>query len=1077
MRNLRRWFRHSLANRIMVYALFSILTFSLLIGGGSFWLVYKLFQQQVNAQLRLDLQRASLEIEHLLNNATVTLRQLSVNPLLSNALTDSVGRETYLKPFFLEQQLAKQAHTDLQLVDFQGRILLSSHPALADGANESILSALVLAENAPLAAISADDNLLIIAYPIIFPLTGTTEGALVYRVHLTPLIQAMAKRFNTLLTLNCQGCYLIGESANNESLIELEDSLALPAPVDRLAFRMTVAQPQDQALAPIYRMVQWYIGLATALLLAATWLARRIANHVTAGLLTLVTQANAITHAGDLGDHLMLVQGDDEIGRLALALNHLLQRLHQFYLELEDKVSKRTAALARAEAYARQSSNYARSLIEASLDPLVTISGQGKITDVNRATERVTGISRERLVGTDFSDYFTDPQKARRGYQQAFSDRQITDYPLAIRHVSGRFTEVLYNASVYCNDNGEVEGIFAAARDVTRQKRIENELMQAKILAESANHAKSEFLANMSHEIRTPMNAIIGLSQLALNKALSPEIRDYLEKIYSSSHSLLSILNDILDFSKLEAGRLTIDHCPFDLDVMLGNINNLFSDRAEEKGLGLVVEVAPDVPRNLVGDALRLQQIVINLLGNAIKFTERGQVTLKIAVQQIDLPRVRLLFCVTDTGIGISDPDLEKLFHPFSQVDGSITRRFGGTGLGLVISQNLLQLMGSEFSVASTPGKGSSFGFELVLEVAPSAKPHKVQRQPGASIPEPVGFNQLLAGARVLVTEDNLINQKVVREFLNLSGITVEIANNGKEAIALLEKGVFDAVLMDIHMPEMDGFEATKLIRGQARFAELPVIALTAGVTNEEQDRCRVSGMNDFVAKPINPQQLMSTLMHWLRPAEAAVTDIIAAEPIAGMDELPGFDLHNLMQMLDNNQELITRLLLDFMETMKNIPGEIEAMISVGNFAAAKELVHKINGTSGNFGAVRLHAACRMLEAELKEGQSASLTVFREAFNQAMSVLATLQRSEEPMSPAGGDIEALKHSAAELDLLLKENDFISETLLDAFKTHLAAEQLDLFIRLRKLINDLNYDQARKLLRQLVELPIPWKVDE
>ncbi len=1062
-----------------MYALFSILTFSLLIGGGSFWVVYKLFQQQVNAQLRLDLQRASLEIEHLLSNATVTLRQLSTNPLLANALTDSVGRETYLGPFFLEQQLAKQAHTDLLLVDFKGRVVLSTNPAMNHESDESSLIAQVLAENTPLAAISVNDNRLVIAYPIIFPVTGTTEGAVVYQVHLTPLVQAMAKRFNTLLDLNCQGCYISAALGNKGRLIELEANLALPAPVDRLAFKMTVAQAHDQAFASLYRMADWYIGLAMALLLAATWLARRIAYHVTAGLLALLKQANAITGADDLGDHLLVVQGDDEIGRLALALNHLLKRLHQFYLELEDKVSQRTAALVRAEAYARQSSNYARSLIEASLDPLVTISVQGKITDVNEATEQITGISRERLIGTDFSDYFTDSQKARRGYQQAFSAGQITDYPLAIRHISGRFTEVLYNASVYYNDNGEVEGIFAAARDVTRQKQIENELVQAKVLAESANRTKSEFLANMSHEIRTPMNAIIGLSQLALNKELSFEIRDYLEKIYSSSNNLLSILNDILDFSKLEAGRLTIEHSRFGLDAILDTIDNLFAEHVKEKGLNLIIDVAPDVPRQLIGDTLRLQQVLINLLGNAVKFTEHGEVKLSISAQQIDLSQARLLFCVSDTGIGISEPNLEKLFHPFSQVDGSITRRFGGTGLGLVISQNLLQLMGSEFSVVSRPGQGSRFSFELVLNISAFSSRRMTQCKSGDSLFAPEDSGALLSGRRVLVAEDNLINQKVVREFLNLSGIIVEIADNGKEALELLQKSPFDAVLMDIHMPEMDGFEATRLIRSQARFAELPVIALTAGVTKEEQDKCMASGMNGFVAKPINPKQLVSTLRQLLAPAEAALADIAAAPPMSAMDGLPGFELDTLAAMLGNNQTFIMQLLQDFGETMRNVPGEIEAMIAGGNMVAAKALLHKIKGTSGNIGALRLYEACKALEAEFTQQHSGVIAfkAFRDAFDEVMSTIATVRRADQPALPAGGDSEALSRCAAELDLLLKEKDFISETLLNAFKAHLAADQLELFGRLRKLINDLNYDPARDILRQLVDSSLSWKADE
>lgn len=1065
MRSLRSWFRHSLANRIMVYALVSILTFSLLVGGGSFWLVYKLFQQQINTQLRLDLQRASLEFEYIWGDASVSLQQLATNPLLSNALTDSIGRETYLKPFFLEQRLAKQAHADLLLVDFRGQILLSTHASADHHAHDSSLIERTLTENIPVAAISKD-NLLIIAYPIIFPLTGTTEGAVVYQVHLTQLVQAIGKEFNTLLDLNCHGCYATSERNDDKNLIKLEDVLDLPAPIDHLAFKITVAQQKDQALAPLYKMMQWYIGLASVLLLAATWLARRIAIHVTGGLLALVKQANAITRAGDLADHLMIIQGEDEVGRLALALNHLIKRLRQFYQDLEDKVTERTTALIQAEAVARQSSSYARSLIEASLDPLVTINAQGKITDVNQAAERVTGSSRERLIGSDFSEYFTDLQKQQRSYQQVFSAGQITDYPLVMRHVSGRFTEVLCNASVYYNDSGEVEGILVAARDVTRQKQIESELVQAKILAESANKAKSEFLANMSHEIRTPMNAIIGLSHLALNKDISPEIRDYLEKIYSSSNSLLSILNDILDLSKLEAGRLTIDYSPFDLDGVLDTIRNLFTDRAEQKPLDLIIDVAPDVPHNLVGDALRLQQVLINLLGNAIKFTERGQVALKITVQQIDSSQARLLFCVTDTGIGMSDHDLEKLFQPFSQVDGSITRRFGGTGLGLVISHNLLQLMGSEFSVESSPGVGSSFSFELVLGVSTLSNQYKSV----APISAQGDAGRLLEGSRILVAEDNLINQKVVREFLNLSGVSVEIANNGKETLALLQDGVFDAVLMDVHMPEMDGFEATKLIRNQSRFADLPVIALTAGVTKEERDKCIASGMNDFIAKPINPKKLMSTLAQWIKPSGTAATVEPVPVKLFGVDDLPDFDLRNLLLMLGNNQELATRLLFDFMASMENLPSEIDAMIIAGNFISAREQVHKIKGASGNIGALRLYAACEALEVELKQElcSGCAFDAFQEAFKQTMSVIATMQRADDLMPPTGGDIEALKRSAAELDVLLRENDYISEALLSALKTHLSLGQLDLFGRLRKLINDLDYDEARSILQQLIE---------
>jgi PAS domain S-box-containing protein len=616
--------------------------------------------------------------------------------------------------------------------------------------------------------------------------------------------------------------------------------------------------------------------------------------------------------------------------------------------------------------------------------------------------------------------------------------------------------------------NGKI-ALQAVVHDLSERKRIESALIEAKEAAESLAQSKSEFLANMSHEIRTPMNAIIGFSHLALNKEVSPEIRDYLEKIGSSSNNLLSILNDILDFSKLEAGRLAIEHSPFDLDEVLDNIRNLFDAPAQEKNLDFNMTVANDVPLHLAGDSLRLQQVLINLLGNAIKFTERGRVTLAVTVRQLDPTQARLLFCVADTGIGMSDRDREKLFHPFSQVDGSISRRFGGTGLGLAISRNLLQLMGSEFSVTSIPGQGSAFSFELVLGLLSVSG----QQPSGTLVPAQGDLGKLPAGARILVAEDNLINQQVVREFLSLSGIAVEIANNGKEAMALLEHGVFDAVLMDVHMPEMDGFEATQLIRRQARFAGLPVIALTAGVTKEERELCAASGMNDFIAKPINPKKLMRALAQWIKPVEPAATDALAAEPATPLfspADLPGFDPHNLLKMIGGNQELALRLLKSFMDNMNNLPGEIEALAAAGNPASAKEQVHKLKGASGTIGALRLYAASGILEAELNNGLSAAtFDNFKEAFDQTMSVIAALPQPTE-MHSTGGNREALRRTAAELDLLLKENDFISEALLSTLKPHLTLNQLDLFTRLRKLINELHYDQARKILRQLTELP-------
>ncbi|TAN67658.1 MAG: PAS domain S-box protein [Methylobacter sp.] len=736
------------------------------------------------------------------------------------------------------------------------------------------------------------------------------------------------------------------------------------------------------------------------------------------------------------------------------------------FLGIAEDITKRKQA--------QDERNLLLKIIEESPDFISTADMQSHLKYLNAAGARLVGLPDDvDLSALSIKDMHPEwaarrvlaegiPAVLRQGFWQGET---------ALQHRDGREIPVSQLLLLHRDASGNPLLLSTIMRDITVYKQAEQALRQAKEAAEGLAQSKSEFLANMSHEIRTPMNAIIGLSHLALNKEISAEIRDYLEKIYSSSNSLLGILNDVLDFSKLEAGRLTIDHSHFNIDVMLDNIRNMFVERAKEKHIGFKMDVAPDVPRDLVGDGLRLQQVLINLLGNAIKFTERGEVVFKITVSQTDQSQVRLLFCVTDTGIGMSAHDLDKLFQPFSQVDGSITRRFGGTGLGLAISHNLLQLMGGKFSVESSPGKGSCFSFELPLDVSPLSSRHRPE---ATSIPIEEDLDKVLIGVRILVAEDNLINQQVVREFLNLSGISVEMANNGKEAIALLENEAFDAVLMDIHMPEMDGFAATKLIRSQARFAGLPVIALTAGVTKEERERCKAAGMNDFIAKPISPKRLLSTLVKWIKPIGSMVRDAFAVEPVAetrlSVDELPDFDLHNLLEMLGNNRELATQLLLGFMDSMKDLPDEIEAMIRASDFAEAGELVHKIKGASGNIGAVRLHVASEALEAELKQGQAAALSLFREAFNQAMSVIAALPLLEAQMPSSSGDIDALKLAAAELDVLLKENDFISEVLLNTLKPHLRPDQLDLFAQLRKLVNDLQYGEARKVLRQLAELP-------
>lgn len=399
----------------------------------------------------------------------------------------------------------------------------------------------------------------------------------------------------------------------------------------------------------------------------------------------------------------------------------------------------------------------------------------------------------------------------------------------------------------------------------------EFQLREAKDRAEKASRAKSEFLANMSHEIRTPMNGIIGMSQLALNQTINLETRDYINNILVSAQGLLGVLNDILDISKIEAGHMELNNAPFDLGSMLDALRSVFGERTRSKGLDFKIDVAEGVPARFLGDALRLRQILANLLGNAIKFTEQGHVSLTVALRKREESQAWLHFNVEDTGIGISEEDRHKLFKPFSQVDGSITRRFGGTGLGLAISVNLLRMMGGSFTVNSQPGQGASFAFDVELAIVPNLEgvpdtARKASPPNAGSLAKSLADKAAhLAGAHILVAEDNLVNQQIAKKFLQLSGMTVEIAANGEIALALLEQRHFDAILMDVHMPVMDGMEATRRIRADPRFIDLPIIALSAGVTSNEQSSCLSAGMNDFCGKPFTPEGLVQILGLWIK--------------------------------------------------------------------------------------------------------------------------------------------------------------------------------------------------------------------
>lgn len=503
---------------------------------------------------------------------------------------------------------------------------------------------------------------------------------------------------------------------------------------------------------------------------------------------------------------------------------------------------------------------YSLSLIEASLDPLVTISSKGKITGMNEATVNITGLTREKLIGTDFLDYFTDAQMAHDVYTEIFAKGFVIDSPLTIRHKDGKLTDVLFNGSVYKDEEENVMGVVVVARDITDQKLFENELIEAKRKAEESNQLKESFLANMSHEIRTPMNAIIGFSDILYKRNLGEKEKEFIAIIKTAGENLLKIINDILDISKIEAGMMSFEENNFSIKETFVSLNMMLLEKAKEKNLDLVFSCDEDVPDNVLGDQTRFSQIIINLVGNAIKFTNEGSVQVHGKVSKIDKESALIEFSITDTGIGIPKDKLATIFERFQQAESHTTRKYGGTGLGLSIAKQLIELQGGTLSVKSTLNKGSVFTFFI---------PYKKLNQDNKVV-DVINKNynmKELSTLKILLTEDNYLNVMLISSLFSENNLKFEVAKNGKECIKLLKKNngssaltnCYDIILMDMEMPEMNGYEATTIIRNELK-NNIPIIAMTANAMAGEREKCLDLGMNDYISKPIDANLLFEKI-------------------------------------------------------------------------------------------------------------------------------------------------------------------------------------------------------------------------
>ena len=568
------------------------------------------------------------------------------------------------------------------------------------------------------------------------------------------------------------------------------------------------------------------------------------------------------------------------------------------------------------------------------------------------------------------------------------SSQFLADFSLAIVGylMAQEATVALWNVAFFVVPLVALYTVYKRLLTVHEQDRLRME----KQAAESANRAKSAFLAMMSHEIRTPMNAIMGNAQLLGDSVLAPDERESVETIETAGSALLSLINDVLDFSKIEADRMELDRTGFAPVALVESVVKLFGINARGKGIGLAAQIDPAMPAILAGDPLRLRQVLSNLVGNAIKFTASGGVTVKASVVAIADDETRLRFEVTDTGIGIDDEGRKRLFAPFVQVDAATTRKFGGTGLGLAISKRLVGLMGGQIGVDSTVGAGSTFWFTVALAKATPAEISAVQ-----TANQPVEKNTDIIGAHVLVAEDNLPNKRLIERLLARLGVDAEIVGNGVDAVAAARGKAFDLILMDCHMPELDGFDATREIR--AGGSSIPIIALTADAMSGDREVCIEAGMDDYLAKPIVTAELIRTLRRWL-PDRTAVATTGEPEPRAIRLARSGkeLDTARIAELCaldpDGSAGFLAHMIADYETTLNETVPAIRAAVESGDALGLEEAAHKLKGTAAQLGArrvndaaVRLLVLCRsgslagaeLILADLQGAQSPTVTALR----------------------------------------------------------------------------------------------------
>jgi len=763
---------------------------------------------------------------------------------------------------------------------------------------------------------------------------------------------------------------------------------------------------QSDSIAEGQRDQRIFIFIACIGIVAAIFVTLLVQRRITTRL-TIVSDGARRISGGDLQSRIEITESDG-LGELAgefnsmadalLARNrqitdtqHELENLNR---DLEHRVEARSAQL-------RDSEQRLDQLVESTHEGFWFIGLDGKTTDVNPAMCRMLGRPAEEIIGKTIYN-FVDANNKKAFHEQIAKRKagEASAYEIALRRPDGSNIPCLNNATPLFTSEGEMIGSVGIWSDISEIKETHRILKIEKERADESSKAKSQFLATMSHEIRTPMNGVLGMANLLIRTRLDTKQQHFAERIKRSGEALLDLLNDILDISKSEAGRVELDLADFELPRLLLEVDALMQSKARGKGLDYVTDIAPGTPMLFKGDLGRIKQILFNLVGNAVKFTTSGHIEISVSHRPLGGDFCKLRFEVNDTGLGIEEDKLDKIFEKFSQADASTTREYGGTGLGLAICRDLVQLKGGEIGIESAPGKGTTFWFDLTCEIS---RTNSAPVAPREVAPPPPAENAAARPFRILLAEDNPVNQEVAVAVLEDGGHQVTVVENGADAVTEVQNASYDIVLMDMQMPVMDGITATMAIRGLAGgVSRIPIVALTANAMVGDREKYLVSGMNDYVSKPFDPDELLATIRQWVDGGAGDDAPVLVQGTGQAGDDVGAAVLDpSIVEPLRNAKpEFWKRLVGVYMDTTPANLEKLEKLehaLAEADCPAVRMVAHTMKSSSANMGTMRLSDLCRRLEAAaVEERLETGAALFADLRREFDSVAAALARDREP---------------------------------------------------------------------------------